>query len=109
MKQYALVTDMPNDPQLINEYIEYHKNVWPDVLKSITDSGILNMKIYHIGNRLYMHITVTDNFSFETKKTMDLTNPIVQKWERLMSKYQIPVPWATPGEKWTLMNLIFNH
>ncbi len=109
MKNYALAVDMPNDPQLIEEYIEYHKNVWPEILKSIRDSGITNMKIYHIGNRLYMHITVNENFNFEQKNKMDLANPIVQKWEKLMSQFQIPIPWAKPGQKWTPLQLIFDY
>lgn len=109
MKQYALAVDMPDDSQLIEKYIQYHKKVWPEVLKSIRDSGIKNMKIYHVGNRLYMYITVGDDFSFEQKNKMDLANPIVQKWEKLMSQYQIPIPWAKPGQKWTPLNLIFDY
>ncbi|MCY3998806.1 MAG: L-rhamnose mutarotase [Flavobacteriaceae bacterium] len=109
MKNYALAVDMPDDKQLIEKYIEYHRNVWPEILKSIRDSGIINMKIYHIGNRLHMHITVNENFSFEQKNQMDLANPVVQKWEKLMSQFQIPIPWAKPGQKWTPLKLIFDY
>ena len=109
MKQFGLAVDMPNDPELINQYIAFHKNVWPEVLKSIRDSGITKMKIYHIGNRLFMHITTTDDFSFERKKLMDLTNEVVQKWEDQMSKFQVQLPWSIPGEKWTLMTEIFDY
>jgi L-rhamnose mutarotase len=31
----------------------------------------------------------------------------VQEWEELMWKYQQAIPGAKPGEKWVLMNKIF--
>jgi len=31
----------------------------------------------------------------------------VEKWETLMWKYQQAIPGAKPGEKWVLMNKIF--
>lgn len=109
MKTFGLAVDMPNNPKLIAQYIEHHKNVWPEVLDSIRDSGINNMKIYHIGNRLFMHLTTTEEFTFVRKERMDQSNEIVMKWEALMSEFQIPVPWANEGEKWTLMTEIFNY
>ena len=109
MKTFGLTVDMPDNPQLIAQYIEHHKNVWPEVLESIRDSGITNMKIYHIGNRLFMYLTTSEEFTFEQKEQMDRSNEVVVKWEALMSEFQIPVPWATKGEKWTLMTEIFNY
>jgi L-rhamnose mutarotase len=38
---------------------------------------------------------------------MDASNAKVQEWEALMDKYQQPIPWAKPGEKWVLMDQIF--
>jgi L-rhamnose mutarotase len=38
---------------------------------------------------------------------MDSANPKVQEWENLMWKYQQALPSAKPGEKWLLMNKIF--
>ncbi len=39
---------------------------------------------------------------------MDNANPKVQEWEKLMWKYQQALPVAKPGEKWILMNKIFD-
>ena len=38
---------------------------------------------------------------------MDEANPAVQEWETLMWKYQQAIPWAAAGEKWILMDKIF--
>jgi L-rhamnose mutarotase len=107
MTRHCLALDLVNDPVLINEYERYHKNVWPEILKSIHDSGIESMEIYRAGNRLFMIIDADSSFSFDRKGEMDRSNPKVQEWEKLMWKYQQALPVAKPGEKWILMNKIF--
>lgn len=107
MKRFALALDLKNDPNLIKEYEDWHLRVWPEIKKSITDSGITNMEIYRTGNRLFMIMETVDDFSFDRKRSMDETNPKVQEWENLMWKFQQPLPWAGEGEKWILMDKIF--
>ena len=106
-KQYYLTLDLKADDQLIAEYEEMHKAVWPEIIDSIKSSGILNMEIYRTGNRLFMIMEVDENFSFEQKAAMDAGNEKVQEWETLMWKYQQAVPGAKPGEKWMMMDKIF--
>jgi len=108
MKRYCLALDLVNDPALIAEYEAYHREVWPEIKKSITDSGITNMEIYRIMDRLFMIMEVNDSFSFEAKGAADAGNPKVQEWEQLMWKYQKALPVAKPGEKWLMMDRIFS-
>jgi len=54
-----------------------------------------------------MIIDATDDFSFEAKGKADAANAKVQEWEQLMWKYQQALPSAKPGEKWLLMDKIF--
>lgn len=109
MKRYCLSLDLIDDPKLIEEYENWHRteNVWPEIKKSITDAGITNMQIYRTGNRLFMIMETTDDYSSERKAEMDADNPKVQAWEQLMWKFQKPLPWAKEGEKWILMDKIF--
>ena len=106
-QRYCLALDLKDDPSLIAEYENYHKTVWPEIVKSIKESGIESMQIYRTGNRLFMIMEVNESFSFDDKSAADTANPIVQKWEELMWKFQQPLPWAKGGEKWVLMNQIF--
>ena len=55
-----------------------------------------------------MIMETTDDFSFDEKGKMDAENPKVQEWETLMWKYQQALPMAKIGEKWLLMNKIFD-
>lgn len=108
MQRHCLALDLKNDPALIAEYEAYHKAVWPEILESITSSGIQVLDIYRTGNRMFMIIEATDDFSFDKKAAMDQANPIVQKWEELMWTFQQAVPGAEAGEKWKLMDKIFS-
>lgn len=107
MKRYCLALDLKNDSQLIQEYEAHHKKVWPEILKSIKDSGITSMEIYRWENRLFMIMETDDGFSFEAKSKADLANPKVQEWEKLMSHYQQTLPGRESGEKWQVMSQIF--
>jgi L-rhamnose mutarotase len=96
-----------DDPQLIKEYEDYHREVWPEIKRSILDAGILQMEIYRFENRLFMNMEVGEDFSFEKKSAMDAANEKVQEWEQLMWKYQAAIPGAKPGEKLVIMTKIF--
>jgi len=107
MKRFCFALDLKNDAVLIAEYEAFHKAVWPEILDSITSAGVQKLEIYRIENRLFMIMETTSDFSFEKKNAMDAANPKVQEWENLMWKYQQALPSAKPGEKWVLMNKIF--
>ncbi len=108
MKKFCLCLDLKDNPELLKEYDAYHQNVWPEILESIRSAGIVNMEIYRLHSRLFMIMETDDSFSFEKKAEMDASNARVQEWEKLMWKYQQPLPWAQPGEKWLFMNRIFS-
>lgn len=107
MKRYCLTLDLKDNSALIAEYEKYHREVWPEIKKSILDSGITNMEIYRFENRLFMIMETDDSFTFDLKAAMDAANPKVQEWETLMWKFQQPLKGSKPGEKWVLMDKIF--
>ena len=106
-RRYCLTLDLRNDPALIAEYKKHHEKIWPEITRSIKDSGIENLEIYLLGTRMFMIMEVNERFSFEAKARADQGNPKVQEWERLMWKFQQSLPEAKPGEKWLQMDRIF--
>ncbi len=108
MKRYCFALDLKDDPELIKKYIKHHKNVWPEILESISDAGIIDMQIYNVGNRLFMIMETTDDFDAEAKAEADRNNPKVQEWEALMDTYQKRLPFADEEQKWVPMDRIFS-
>jgi L-rhamnose mutarotase len=107
-RRFCLTLDLKDDPNLIAEYKGYHQKIWPEITKSIKDSGIQDMEIYLLGTRMFMIMEVSETFSFEAKAQADQSDPKVQEWETLMWKFQQALPHAKPGEKWMLMERIFS-
>ncbi len=108
-RRYCLAVDLHDDPVLIEKYKQYHApgQGWPEITDSIKRAGIEDMEIYCIGNRLFMIMEVNDTFDFKAKAIADAQNPKVQEWEQLMWDFQLPLPWASDGEKWVLMEKIY--
>tara|TARA_R110001632_G_scaffold1882_1_gene8334 strand:- start:1223 stop:1564 length:342 start_codon:yes stop_codon:yes gene_type:complete len=107
--RHCFALDLKDDSQLIESYKAHHStgNVWPEIIESIESSGIENLDIYLVGNRLFMIMDVNAEFTFISKEKADLTNPKVIAWEELMWTFQQKLPWAKGDEKWMLMEQIF--
>jgi L-rhamnose mutarotase len=54
-----------------------------------------------------MLLEAGDEFGFGAKAVADAANLKVQEWETLMWRYQQALPWARPGEKWMLIDRIY--
>lgn len=106
-RRYCLTLDLKDDAALIAEYRRYHEKIWPEITRSIKDAGIEDMEIYLLGTRMFMLMEVNERFSFEAKARADRENPKVLEWEELMWRFQKPLSDAKPGEKWMLMEKIF--
>jgi L-rhamnose mutarotase len=106
-QKFCLALDLKDDARLMAEYKAYHQEVWPEIIASIKESGITVLDIYNVGNRMFMIIEANEYFSFDKKSAADANNPRVQEWEDLMWKFQQALPWAKSGEKWMLMEKIF--
>lgn len=104
------VLDLHDDPALIAEYEHWHRpeNIWPEIVDSIHAAGIRDLEIFRAGNRLVMTMDVPDDFSPAAKAATDAADPRVQAWETLMWRFQQPLPFARPGEKWVPMTRVFS-
>lgn len=107
MNKYCFTLDLKDDPELIKAYDEWHRQVWPEIIASIKNAGVTQVEIYRYNNRLMMLMEVDESYSPDRKAAMDAENERVQEWETMMWKYQQAVPGARLGQKWVMMNKIF--
>jgi L-rhamnose mutarotase len=108
MQRFCLTLKLYPDPQLVAEYVERHRRVWPEVLQSQLDAGVTGMEIYELDGNLVMVMDTNDDFTFEKKAAMDRANPKVMEWESEMAKYQVSDPSADASVKWRSMRKIFD-
>ena len=107
--RYALALDLVDDAQRIAEYEKAHTAIWPEVQAHLHGQGVVGMEIYRLGTRLFMLMEVDPAiYSAQKMAQAALDNPAVVRWEALMWTYQAPTPWTTAGEKWMVMDKIFD-
>lgn len=107
-QRHCLALDLRDDPALIAEYCRLHERIWPEIAASIHSAGIVGMEIWRTGNRLFMVMETNSSFDPQAKALADATDAKVQEWEALMWRFQQPLPWADPGQKWVPMEMIFS-
>ena len=109
MKTYALTVDLKNDPDRIARYILEHTRVWPEVLAQIRKIGIQQMKIWTIGNHLFMYLETNDDFDLARDFGRVREDPRSVEWNEWMSReFQQRSPHAKADEFWAPMALAFD-
>jgi L-rhamnose mutarotase len=109
VQSYAQVIDLVDDPEIIEQYEEYHRNVWPEVVASLKEIGITAMKIYRVGNHLFMYYETVDGFQPERDfQSYTEKNPRANEWNDLMSRFQRRIPEAGETDWWTAGKLVYN-
>jgi L-rhamnose mutarotase len=108
-KAFAQVLDLKNDPKLIEDYVKYHENVWPEVLEALAKIGIVKMKIFLLGTHLFMYYEAPEGFNpARDFQTYTASNPKCQEWDLWMRTFQQKVAEAGPDDWWTPMKEVFD-
>lgn len=108
MKTYVYTLNLIDDPEVIQQYKEYHRAVWPEVEESLRSVGIVNMEIFLLGRRLVNIMKTVDNFEPDRDfPRYTEGKPNVEKWDQFMAKFQEKVPEAKDDEWWALMERVY--
>jgi len=62
VKTFGRTLLLQDDAQKIALYKRHHQTVWPEVLAALRRTGIVDMKIFLIGRRMFMVATTTDDY-----------------------------------------------
>ena len=109
MKTYAMALDLIDDPEVIEEYKEHHRHVWPEVKQGLKKIGISEMKIFLTGCRLFMFLRTEDEFDLEKDfQSYTDTSPRARMWDDLMRNFQQKIPSAKIEDWWVPMEEVFN-
>ena len=105
MKRYGSVIKIKTEK--IEEYKKLHEDVWPDVLKTISECNIKNYSIYLKDDYLFSYFEyVGDDFDADMAKMA--ADPVTQKWWDVCKPCQSPLESRDEGEWWANMEEVFH-
>lgn len=107
MKRYCQTLKLRDSNDLIAQYVEEHRHVWPEVQEGIKEVGILDMQIYIRENVLFMIVDTVDDFDWEADMGRLAGLPRQAEWEEHVGRFQVAAEGASSKEKWVLMDKIF--
>ncbi len=94
-------------PEAEVEYIRYHAEVWPGVLKTIAECNIRNYSIFLRSGLLFAYFEYHGR-DYEDDMRRMAADPETQRWWSLMDPMQARVADAEPGEKWSPLREVFH-
>jgi L-rhamnose mutarotase len=105
VKRYGQVIRL--QPGVKDEYVRYHANVWPEVLRMIHECNIRNYSIFLKDDTLYAYFEyMGDDFDSDMAKMA--ADPKTQEWWAIMGPMQQPVENRKKGEWWANMEEVFH-
>lgn len=109
MQSFGFTLNLKDDPLAIEAYKTYHQKVWPEVESALKSVGIISMKIFLIGRKLFMYMETNDDFKPERDFARYLELHVkCKQWDELMQTFQEKVPEAGTDELWALMEPVYN-
>ena len=105
MKRYGMILRLK--PGAIEVYKEYHRAVWPEVLKKITECNIRNYSIYLKDDLLFSYWEYT-GADFQADMGKMAADPKTQEWWAIMNPLQDPIASRKEGEWWSEMEEVFH-
>ena len=105
---YAMTLQLRDEPGVIRRYREEHASAWPVVIASLRGAGVLELRIFLLGRRLFMYMEAVPTFDPSRDLAGLDSNPRYREWDELMRSMQEPVPEAAGESWWAPMEEVFN-
>ena len=105
MKRYGQLIGLK--PEAFDEYVKYHADVWPGVLKMIYACNIRNYSIFHHNGLLFAYFEYIGE-DYEVDMAKMAADPETQRWWEIMNPMQTPLDTRAAGEWWTVMEEVFH-
>src|ERR1700737_4894028 len=108
MQTYGMTLMLKDDDAIVQRYRQYHRNAWPEVIGRLRQVGVVEMRIYLLGRRLFMYMEAVDGFAPEREFPKLVEDARYREWDDLMRSLQQPAPEAKAGEWWAAMEEVFD-
>ncbi|MBX3256454.1 MAG: L-rhamnose mutarotase [Chitinophagaceae bacterium] len=97
----VFVVNIVSDSLKLQEYLDYHKQVWPEVEAGFKKAGYRKIVLYRYDHLLVMKITVPVGADLdEMGKNAEASDARCAEWNKLMNAYQQGVQGTLSGQTW---------
>src|SRR5260370_1404754 len=79
---------LKDDQDIIDRYRRYHRDAWPEVIVRLREVGIVEMRIYLVGRRLFMYMEAVDGFAPERDFPKLAEAAPYREWDELIDGHQ---------------------
>ena len=108
IERVFVVKVVPNTDSL-QQYLAYHKQVWPQVEQGFKKAGYRKIALYHFHHLVVMTIQVPEGADMaKMGKVAESYDQRCAEWNKLMNNYQVGVEGAPPGVKWVEAQPIYS-
>ena len=94
-------------PVKLDEYKKLHANVWPSILKMITECNMRNYSIYNLNGLLFAYFEYIGT-DFEGDMAKMTADPETQRWWDVCMPCQEALEFRKEGEWWANMEEVFH-
>lgn len=100
-EERVFVVNLVKDSLKLQEYLNYHKKVWPEVEAGFKKAGYKSITLYRFQRLLVMKITVPAKANLDSMgKVAESFSEKCKAWNKLMGNYQTGVEGTKPGQTW---------
>jgi L-rhamnose mutarotase len=100
-EERVFVVNIVPDSARLKEYLDYHKNIWPEVEAGFKKAGYQKIILYRYGRLLVMTITVPSGADLSAMgKLAESYDPRCAEWNKLMDTYQEGIEGTPRGQTW---------
>jgi L-rhamnose mutarotase len=93
-------------PERLAEYKQRHKNVWPDMLQALRDTGWTNYSLFLREDGLLVGYVETSDF--DAAHTAMAKLEVNRRWQTEMSEFFIAPPDLTPDKAMRPLEEVFH-
>lgn len=106
--EYVFAVQLKDDSVKIEEYLNYHKEIWPEVELGFRKAGYKSIRMYRFENYITMIIQVPKNSDLDViGKSEELNTEKIKEWNSLMTTYQKGLPGTTPETTWVPLDKMY--
>jgi L-rhamnose mutarotase len=106
-EEFVFGIRLVEEPDMVERYLDFHRNIWPEVENGFQIAGYHNIRLYHSDNYVTMIINVPKGSDMgKMGQISNDSHPRVKEWNDLMSTFQIGLS-GSKDQSWTQMEKIY--